>query len=58
MLTRVKNKTGTFEEYKCVHINFCMEGDWRTIYELQIVFEEYYELQKKDHDYYELIRVM
>jgi len=58
MLTRVKNKTGPFEEYKCVHINFCMEGDFRTIYELQIVFEEYYELQKKDHDYYELIRVM
>jgi hypothetical protein len=58
MLTRVKNKTLPVEEYKCVHINFTMPGDWRTIYELQIVFEEYYELQKKDHDYYELIRVM
>jgi len=57
-LTRVKNKTSPIEEYKCVHMNFTMPGEWRTIYELQIVFEEYYELQKKDHDYYELIRVM
>jgi len=58
MLTRVKNKTGPFEEYKCMHINFTVPGKYRTIYELQIVFEEYYELQKMDHDYYEIIRVM
>jgi len=58
MLTRVKNKTGPFEEYKCVHINFTLPGEYRTIYELQVVFEEYYELQKMDHDYYEIIRVM
>jgi len=57
-LTRVKNKTGTYEEYKCVHINFTLPGKYRTIFELQIVFEEYYELQKMDHDYYEIIRVM
>jgi len=58
MLTRVKNKTNPFEEYKCVHINFSMPGPYRTIYELQIVFEEYFELQKMDHDYYEIIRVI
>jgi hypothetical protein len=57
-LTRVKNKTGRAEEYKCIHINFTLGGQFRTIYELQIVFEEYYDLQKKDHDYYEIIRVM
>jgi len=58
MLTRVKNKTGPYEEYKCLHINFTLPAEYRTIYELQIVFEEYYELQKMDHDYYEIIRVM
>jgi len=57
-LTRVKNKTAPAEEYKCIHINFGLGQDHRTIYELQIVFSEYYDLQKKDHDYYELIRVM
>jgi len=55
-LTRVKNKTAPTEGYKCVHINFCMGKKPRTIYELQIVFKEYYDLQKKDHDYYEIIR--
>jgi hypothetical protein len=55
-LTRVKNKTAPTEGYKAVHINFCMGKEPRTIYELQIVFQEYYDLQKKDHDYYEIIR--
>jgi len=56
MLTRVKNKTAPTEPYKAVHINFCLGNKPRTIYELQIVFQEYYDLQKKDHDYYEIIR--
>jgi len=57
-LTRVKNKTHPSAPYKCVHINFALgEAGKRTIYELQIVLEEYYELQKKDHDYYEVLRV-
>jgi len=56
-LTRVKNKTAPTEGYKCVHVNFYL-GKPRTIYELQILFHEYYDLQKKDHDYYEIIRTM
>jgi len=58
LLRRVKNKTKPTESYKCVHINLSLgEEGRRTIYELQIVFDEYWNLQKKDHDYYELIRV-
>jgi len=55
-LTRVKNKMAPGGDYKCIHINFCMGTSPRTIYELQVVFKEYYDLQKKDHDYYEIIR--
>jgi len=55
-LTRVKNKTAHTEPYKAVHINFCLGKKPRTIYELQIVFQEYYDLQQKDHDFYEIIR--
>jgi len=58
-LTRVKNKCLPKEEYKCIHINFALgEEGYRSIYELQIVFQEYFDLQKKDHEYYEILRVM
>jgi len=55
-LTRVKNKTAPTEPFKCVHLNLCLGTSPRTIYELQIMFEEYFDLQKKDHDYYEIVR--
>jgi len=46
-LTRVKNKMQPNESYKCMHVNFCLGNTPRTIYELQIIFDEYYYRQKK-----------